>query len=105
MSNIPCHPVSALAKNNDNAGLIESWQRANRARREKNANKESGFIYWTHYLTLGYDSDLASFSARKKDTDSYFAGILGIVIFPIIGLPVLCFRGARRLAQIAYYGE
>lgn len=105
MSNIPSHPVSALAKNDNNTNLIQKWQRANRARRAESAHKESEFIYWTHYLTLGFDPHLASFSARKKTTDSYIAGVFGIVVFPIIGLPVLCFRGIRRLVQIAYYGE
>jgi hypothetical protein len=105
MSNIPSQPVSALAKSNTSVDAIQKWQQANRARREENTHKESHFIYWTHYLALGFDSSLASFSARKKDTDSYIAGVLGIVAFPIIGLPVLCLRGIRRLAQAVYYGE
>ena len=105
MSNIPSHPVSALAKSSGETGLIRSWQRANRARREAEAGLESRFIYWTHYLTLGFSSDLASFSARKKDSASYIAGVFGIVSVPILGLPLLCLRGLRRLAKASYYGE
>lgn len=92
MSNIPCHPVSALANSGGETGLILSWQRANSARREAEADRESRFIYWTHYLALGFSSDLASFSARKKDSESYIAGAVGIVAFLIIGLPFFCLR-------------
>lgn len=105
MSNIPSHPVAAIGKINNEPSFIRRWQNANRARREAEADKESDFIYWTHYITLGFDTDLASFIARKKDTDSYVAGVFGIVIFPIFGLPITCFRGIRRLARLAYYGE
>lgn len=105
MSNFLSQPVSALAKSSSEAGLIRSWQRANRERREAAVGSESSFIYWTHYLALGFSSDLASFTARKKDSESYVAGVAGIVGFPILGFPLLCLRGIKRLVQLAYYGE
>lgn len=97
------NPVSAIATTDDNS--FKEWQRRNRLRRDEGLAHPSQFIYWTHVIGLGFDSDLARYSATRKETDSYVAGVVGIIAFPFLGLPILCVRVFIRAFRRAYYGE
>jgi hypothetical protein len=87
----------------ENLGLIKRWQARNRARRD--AGHVSYFIYFTHKYGLVLDEDVAISAALHADADDYFAGIVGLVIIPFYGMPLLGIKACKKIHSYLYYGE
>ena len=101
---IPANPVTALASVRvDTMGAMKRWQAYNRISRDTRG--PSKFIFWTHKLGLGFNTETAEHSAKTRDVEGYVAGVFGIFLFPILGLPVNCVRAVRRAFSYVYYGE